>query len=71
MAFSIKDGKALGEGGKSVGSSESAYDDLSVEEGVGMGVVSEDRVVFSKLLKDEDMCQQVGAAGCEVVQGRR
>ena len=57
MAFSIKDGKALGEEGKSVGSFESA--DLSVEEGEGMGVVLEDRVVFSKLLKDEVMCQQV------------
>ena len=59
MAFSINDGKALGGGGKSVGSFESAYDDLSGEEGEGMGVVSKDRVVFSKLIKDEDMCQQV------------
>ena len=41
MAFSIKDGKALGEEGKSVGSFESA--DLSVEEGEGTGVVLEDR----------------------------
>ena len=59
MAFSIKDGKALGEGGKSVGSFESAYDELSGKEGEEMGVVSKDRVVFSKLIKDEDMCQQV------------
>ena len=59
MAFRINDGKALGGGGKSVGSFESACDELSGEEGEATGFVSKERVVFSKLIKDGDKCQQV------------
>ena len=58
MAFRNNDGKALG-GGKYVGSSETACDELSGEEGEATGVVSKERVVFSKLIKDGDKCKQV------------
>ena len=58
MAFRNNDGKALG-GGKYVGSSESAFEELSGEEGEATGVVSKERVAFSKLIKVGAKCKQV------------
>ena len=68
MAFRDNDrapeaGKALG-GGNSLSSSEgSADEELSEEDGEVMGVVSQERVTLSKLLKNDAKCIQLMEAG--------